>query len=81
MKKEILLAVISTFVIAGLTGFYGGRLYEKKVFRKQFTQMRQNGGQNQMQRDVFFMDGEKRGGPPPSQPLNNGAVDTAPKSQ
>lgn len=85
MKKELILAVVATFFIAGLAGFYGGRFYERRTTRNRFTQMRQNIGQNQGRGNGFFMNGEgpSRNYPSssPSQPAITGAGSSAPSSK
>ena len=53
LKKELVIAVAVTFIIAGLVGFYVGRYYEGQVVRKRFQQRmgtqgrRLNGNVNQ----------------------------------
>lgn len=34
MKKELIVGILLTTIIAGLIGFYGGRYYERQTFRK-----------------------------------------------
>jgi len=43
INNKIILAVVCTFVFAGLIGFYSGRFYERQSFRKRFQQ---RGGAN-----------------------------------
>jgi hypothetical protein len=51
MKKEIILTAVITLVVAGLLGFYSGRIFERKTQRQRFEairgtmQQRQSSGQ------------------------------------
>ena len=48
INNKIILAVVCTFVFAGLIGFYSGRFYERQSFRKRFIQ---RGGANGFNRN------------------------------
>jgi len=53
MKKDILIAVLISVILGGLSGFYAGRYYERTGVRNRFVQMRgnfPNGGQGGFRR-------------------------------
>ncbi len=85
MTKEIILAIVATFLVAGLAGFYGGRFYERKITRNRFTHMRQNAGQKQGPGNGFFMNMERPDGSSlttaPSDPATNKTESSTPSSK
>ena len=41
MNKQLITPIILSVLIAGLVGFYGGRIYERNAFRKNMGQRMQ----------------------------------------